>query len=426
MQVHDCVCNDSSPLMQASTRAMLETRRSEAAAQDKGNSGGAADGLRRKAFGEMGRALGLDFADVGSALRALVARASGRERDAVPDVMSALEAALQQTGKALRKAGFSDAQVEKALAGVREELGVAATASAELTSAQSTTYVRKDKANLAITTQEGDRVQIRFRNKEGVVSQTASSANGEERRVYAFSAGRVEISVQGELNDEELAAITELVDKVETLAADFFAGDVQKAFEAATSLGFDAEQIAGFALKLSTRETLRQQSIGKPVEAPPAKPAALPKAPVAAPAVAPANSSLPVDEAPAAAPAADAGAADPADPADAADAAVPGADDAGAADSIRDTLGSYLRDLLGALQQQPAAAGRFEFSMKWKLEVVVAAVESKLPADEPAPAAKLLAGSLQALAKGVDAAAVNPKAAPAPASEPAAAATAAA
>ncbi|MEZ5458183.1 MAG: hypothetical protein R3E65_02255 [Steroidobacteraceae bacterium] len=414
MQVHDCVCNESSPLLQASTRAMLETRRSEAAARDAGEAGGGA--LRRKAFGEMGRALGLDFADVGSALRALVARAGGRERDAVPDVMSALDAALQQTGKALRKAGFSDAQVEKALAGVREELGVAATASAELTSAQSTTYVRKDKANLAITTQEGDRVQIRFRNKEGVVSQTASSANGEERRVYAFSAGRVEISVQGELNDEELAAITELVDKVETLAADFFAGDVQKAFEAATSLGFDAEQIAGFALKLSTRETLRQQSIGKPVEAPPAKPAALPKAPVAAPAVAPANSSPPVDEAPAVAPAADAGAVDPGD---AADAAVPGADDAGAADSIRDTLGSYLRDLLGALQQQPSAAGRFEFSMKWKLEVVVAAVESKLPADEPAPAAKLLAGSLQELAKGVDAADVSSQAA-APAEETAA------
>jgi hypothetical protein len=39
--------------------------------------------------------------------------------------------------------------------------------------------------------------------------------------------------------------------------------------------------------------------------------------------------------------------------------------------------------------------------MKWKLEVVVAAVEAKTPADKPAPAAKLLAGSLQELAKGV-------------------------
>lgn len=420
MQVHDCVCNDPSPLMQASTRAMLESRRSDAAARDAGDGGGTAAGLRRKAFGEMGRALGLDFADVGSALRSLVARASGRERDAVPDVMSALDAALQQTGKALRKAGFSDAQVDKALAGVREELGVAASASAELTSAQSTTYVRKDKANLAITTQEGDRVQIRFRNKEGVVSQTASSANGEERRVYAFSAGRVEISVQGELNDDELAAISDLVGKVESLAADFFAGDVQKAFEAATSLGFDAEQIAGFALKLSTRESLRQQSVGRPVDAlPAARPAVSKPAPVAAPVDVPASE-------PAAAPTASSVSAPVGDAASTpVEPAADATESAPQADSVQGTLGNYLRALMGALQE-PVTAGRYEFSMKWKLEVVVAAVESSDPQRGGSPASKLFSASLQELAKGVDAAAVNPKAAPASANEPAPVATAAA
>jgi hypothetical protein len=395
MQIQDSVRSDLMPLAQASTKAMLEAKRSDSLPKAGDDSAGA---LRRKAFGEMGRALGLDFADVGSALRAMVARASGRERDAAGSVMSALDAALSQAGKALRKAGFSDAQVDKALAGVREELGVAAKASAELTSAQSTTYVRKDKASLAITTQEGDQVQIRFRNKEGVVSQTATSASGEERRVYAFSAGRIEIAVQGELNDEELAAITELVDKVESLAADFFAGDVQKAFEAASTLGFDAEQIAGFALKLSTRESLRQQSIGNPLEALPAKPAALPKAPVAAPIVAPAEI-VPTDATGSPAAQVDGAAVAPV-PTDAA-AAAPGATETSTgADQVRETLGSYLRNLLGSLQQ-PAAAGRFEFSMQWKLEVVVAAVEAKSPTDKPTPGTMLLSGTLQELAKGV-------------------------
>jgi hypothetical protein len=391
MQVQDSVRNDLMPLTQAAAKTALDSRRSDAAAKDPGD---AAAGLRRKAFGEMGRALGLDFADVGSALRTLVARNSGRERDAVPDVLSAVEAALQQTGKALRKAGFSDAQVDKALAGVRDELGTAAKASAELTSAQTTTYVRKDKANLAITTQEGDQVQIRFRNKEGVVSQTASSASGEERRVYAFSAGRIEISVKGDLNDEELAAISELVGKVESLAADFFAGDVQKAFEAATTLGFDAEQIAGFALKLSTRESLRQESIGKPAIAKPA--------PAANPVIAPVESTpepeAVVDSAPAAAVAA------PVVPAAAA--APPESATAPEAASVQTTLGNYLRSLMGALQE-PVAAGRLEFSMKWKLEVVVAAVESSAPRTGGTPASKLLSASLQELAKGVDAAPLN-------------------
>jgi Holliday junction resolvasome RuvABC DNA-binding subunit len=384
------------PLMQASAKTALDSRRADAPAKDPGD---AAAGLRRKAFGEMGRALGLDFADVGSALRSLVARNSGRERDAVPDVMSAVEAALQQTGKALRKAGFSDAQVEKALAGVREELGAAATASAELTSAQSTTYVRKDKANLAITTQEGDQVQIRFRNKEGVVSQTATSASGEERRVYAFSAGRIEISVKGDLNDEELAAISELVGKVESLAADFFAGDVQKAFEAATSLGFDAEQIAGFALKLSTRESLRQESIGKPAIAKPA--------PAANPVIAPVASPVDADPAPASPVAAVAAPAAPtttvAPPATGAPAEAAASPEAA---SVQSTLGNYLRALMGTLQE-PVAAGRLEFSMKWKLEVVVAAVESSAPKTGGTPASKLLTASLQELAKGVDAVPVS-------------------
>lgn len=384
MQIQDSVRRDLLPLAQAQAKAMLEAKRSDSLPKAGDDGAGA---LRRKALGEMGRALGLDFADVGSALRSMVARASGRERDAVGSVMSALAAALSQAGKALRTAGFSDAQVDKALAGVREELGAAAAASAELTSVQSTTYVRKDKASLAITTQEGDQVQIRFRNKEGVVSQTATSASGAERRVYAFSAGRIEISLNGDLNDAELAAIKELVDKVESLAADFFAGDVPKAFEAASTLGFDAEQIAGFALKLSTRESLRQQSIGKPLDALPATPAALPKTSAAVPSVAPADGAA-VEGAPTAAPLA------------AADRAPVAVRSTAEADSVRDTLGRYLRDLLGSLQQ-PAAAGRFELSMKWKLEVVVAAVESKTSADTPAPAAKLLAGSLQELAKGV-------------------------
>jgi hypothetical protein len=243
-------------------------------------------------------------------------------------------------------------------------------------------------------------VQIRFRNKEGVVSQTATSASGEERRVYAFSAGRIEISVKGDLNDEELAAISELVGKVESLAADFFAGDVQKAFEAATTLGFDAEQIAGFALKLSTRESLRQESIGKPAIAKPA--------PVPNPVIVPVGSTPEpegvVESAPAAAvavPVVPAAAAAPPESATSPEAA-----------SVQSTLGNYLRALMGSLQE-PAAAGRLEFSMKWKLEVVVAAVESSAPKAGGTPASKLLSASLQELAKGVAAEPVSSTATPA-------------
>lgn len=386
MQVQDGLRNDLLPAMSGA-----QCRERDCAPAGSVRAADAA--VRQRAYSELGVRLGLDFADLSSALRAMVARTSKAGEDAVPDVLRSIDAALEQTGKALRKAGFSDEQVSQALDSVRESLGASAAASAEVTAAQSTTYVRKDKANLAITTQEGDRVQIRFRNREGVVSQTTGSAAGEERRVYAFSSGRIEISVQGELNDDELAAITELVGKVEALASDFFAGDVQKAFEAAASLGFDSEQIAGFALRLSTRERFEQRTTGSlPL---PARP---PIAPAASPA-APAIEAVPADTV---AGAAGGAATAPSDAAAAAPAAtdVATTGDAAttppAAESVQNTLANYLRQVLGALSGTGGAGG-FEFSMKWKLEVVVAAVKAQAPTPAGTPASNLLTGSLQSL-----------------------------
>ena len=360
-----------------------------------------------KVVSEVSRRLGLSVVDSGrggvdslaSALRGLLARSSAAGQDAVPGVLDAVRGALDDAAGALKKLGLSDAQIDEALGAVRDKLGASVSANAELTSAQTTTYVRKDKANLDISTQEGDRVQIRFRSREGYVSQTSSGATGGERNVYAFSSGKIEISVDGELNDEELAAIGELVNKVETLANDFFAGDVQKAFESAASLGFDASQIASFALKLSTRETLSQKTTGAP-----ALPAA-PK-PVAPKPAAPAPLPAPVDPVAAdvAANAADAATSTTATPAatttdaPATDATTPATDSGTLPASTASTLGGFLRKLMDTLGGTQGS-GRLEFSMKWKIEVVVAAVNAKTPKAEGTPGTKLLAGAVDELAK---------------------------
>ncbi len=363
-----------------------------------------------KVVSEVSRRLGLSVVDSGrggvdslaSALRGLLARSSAAGQDAVPGVLDAVRGALDEAASALKKLGLTDAQIDSALGAVREKLGASVSASAELSSAQTTTYVRKDKANLDISTQEGDRVQIRFRSREGYVSQTSAGATGGERNVYAFSSGKIEISVDGELNEDELAAIGELVNKVETLANDFFAGDVQKAFESAASLGFDATQIASFALKLSTRETLSQQTTGTP-----ALPAA-PK-PVAPKPAAPAPLPAPVDPVASdvAASATDAATATPATSpatnatttaAPATDATTPTTDSNTLPASTATTLGGFLRKLMDTLGGTQSS-GRIEFSMKWKLEVVVAAVNAKTPKAEGTPGTKLLAGAVDELAK---------------------------
>ena len=368
----------------------------------------AVDVASSKVVSEVSRRLGLSVVDsprsgldnLASALRGLLSRSSASGKDAVPDVLDAVRSALSEAATALKKLGLSDQQVDKALGGVREKLGETVAASAELAAVQTTSYVRKDKANLDISTQEGDRVQIRFRSREGYVSQTSTGATGGERNVYAFSSGRIEISVDGELNEEELTAIGELVGKVESLANEFFAGDVQKAFESAAALGFDSTQIASFALKLSTRETLRQETTGAP--ALPAAPKATAPKP-AAPAPLPAPVADTSDAAPAPAPADLAAAPVAATPATAAndaaatDAATP-ADGAALPASTTSALGSFLRKLVESLGSTQGG-GRIEFSLKWKLEVVVAAVNANTPKSEGTPGTRLLAGSLNELVK---------------------------
>ena len=82
---------------------------------------------------------------------------------------------------------------------------------------------------LSLKTQEGDVVQISAGFQEAF-SQSSSStefADGvvnQELSIAALSASRFSLVVQGDLNEEELAAIQQLVDKVDPIATNFFAG----------------------------------------------------------------------------------------------------------------------------------------------------------------------------------------------------------
>jgi len=193
------------------------------------------------------------------------------------------------------------------------------------------------------------------------------------------------VSVQGQLSADELKAIGELVGKVDTLANEFFQGDLQQAFNSAAALGFDSSQIAGFALKLSQQESIRQSGAlpaPQPATTPTTTPTTTPVTTPAAttPAVAPAVAA-PADPAPISTPASplalDSAAATPTASTDSATAPVPATADDKAA-TLQDTLGSFLRKVLDTLAT-PNSSGRLEFSMRWKLSLVVAAVEAGAP-----------------------------------------------
>jgi hypothetical protein len=118
-------------------------------------------------------------------------------------------------------------------------------------------------SDLSITTTDGDIVSISF-------SELQQYANNESSQYEEGSKGAAEnysmassqyhevnfsYSVEGELDDEERAAIEALIKDVNSLQKDFFSGNVDQAFEKALELGFDNEQISNFSMDLKQTKT---------------------------------------------------------------------------------------------------------------------------------------------------------------------------
>lgn len=119
-------------------------------------------------------------------------------------------------------------------------------------------YGRAREFSFELTTKEGDKVTIKATSSEGLAveagrasrgNQSASAMNASYSSSESFS-----LSIEGELNEEELSAINDLLGRVNDLAGQFFEGDLDSAFEQAMNLGYDAEQIGSFSLNLAQAE----------------------------------------------------------------------------------------------------------------------------------------------------------------------------
>jgi hypothetical protein len=113
-----------------------------------------------------------------------------------------------------------------------------------------------------ITTNDGDEISISFASSQVAgTSKTLFNSNGLENEntseliTYQGKTQNFELRVTGSLNEEEFLAINDLVNKVDEVTSQFFYGDVQKAYEQSMNLGFDNEQLAGFALQLRQSES---------------------------------------------------------------------------------------------------------------------------------------------------------------------------
>lgn len=108
-------------------------------------------------------------------------------------------------------------------------------------------YSKAESFSMDVMTKEGDKVSIRFNSE---ASQTASLGAYSDDNSSAISYGiernassSYSFSVEGDLNEEELDALTTLIQDINLIADDFYSGDVQDAFEQATELEMDKSQL---------------------------------------------------------------------------------------------------------------------------------------------------------------------------------------
>ena len=123
-------------------------------------------------------------------------------------------------------------------------------------------------SDLTITTAEGDKVNISFNDNRSQVygerySETINN-NAIKANYQSTSTNYREVNfsytIEGDLNDEEKAAIGALIEDVNKLQKDFFNGDIEKAYQQVLQLGFDDQQLSSISLDLQQQTSMASQS----------------------------------------------------------------------------------------------------------------------------------------------------------------------
>jgi len=126
---------------------------------------------------------------------------------------------------------------------------------------------QKNDFSFELTTQEGDKVTINAMSESMAYAESfrEQSENGSvayEGYASSQSSG-YSFSVEGDLNEDEMAAIESLMSQVNDLADEFYNGDAMSAFGMAMDLTSDPEQIAQFSLDMSLQVESAYQGVAQ-------------------------------------------------------------------------------------------------------------------------------------------------------------------
>lgn len=112
-------------------------------------------------------------------------------------------------------------------------------------------YGRAREFSFQLQTKEGDTVTINARSSEGLAYQTAQDGSSKTTNASYSASQSMSWEVSGNLNEDEMKSINELLNRVDHLAQKFFDGNLDSAFAQAKNLGYDDTQIGSFSLNLA-------------------------------------------------------------------------------------------------------------------------------------------------------------------------------
>ncbi len=364
----------------------------------------------------------LDLDARGRGLQGLAAairdKISGAGPDAVPSMLETIDRALDDAAGKLAAQGVSQEQIDAGVARFRNRLAreIEALAGGDATPKPPAADVNKtaiaarqdvrERFSMDILTAEGDRVSIRFKamnvTEVAAAQVTRDGATATVAEANVISRGRFKLEVHGNLNEAEKAAIGNLLEKVDGVAKDFFGGDVEAAFAAASRVGLESDALAAFDVRMSYSKKVAvaayasNSKLGNDGVPAPAAPAPT------------SSAAAPVKQQPEVAPASAVAAAPPVEPATTpASTELPApvsnvvptsaavALDTAKSKSAIETITKFAKDVLERLDERNESDAA-KFSLRWKVEFMMKAFGSVALTETEKAAANALGATLDA------------------------------
>lgn len=117
-----------------------------------------------------------------------------------------------------------------------------------------------NSSEFSLKTQDGDTITIRYGDAGAEVFKSV----GNNLFFGQSQFQGYQLEVNGELDEDELAAIKDLFSQLDEVSTMFFGGRFQDAFASALEVGFDASEIASFSLDLSKVQTQEVRTYSNP------------------------------------------------------------------------------------------------------------------------------------------------------------------